>query len=73
MKGDLRVVACTTYTLGLDGYGSHFTSDHLLQFSDKRNGLIIRGEELHDTRIKVNRQGKPHGNMRLCKNLISML
>jgi hypothetical protein len=59
-KGDLRVVANTTYTLSL--YDSISVSNsalsHLLKFSGNRSGFVIRGEELRDKRIKIDVQKK---------------
>jgi hypothetical protein len=78
-KGDLRVVANTTYMLNNDpeigDSDLYFTSIQLPQFSENRNGLIIRGEELQDKTIKVDVHTESGQNdyfeLYLCKTLIS--
>jgi hypothetical protein len=76
-KGDLRVVASTTYLTYLldpnDRDSTYITSDNLLQFSDNRSGLIIRGEELFDTRIKLDLHNKFGKELCFCKDLIHAL
>jgi hypothetical protein len=69
-KGDPHVVANTTYILGTDVHHSYFTLGHLLQFSHNRSGLIIRGDELRDRRIKVDVYSNKYQDLRFCKNLI---
>jgi hypothetical protein len=69
-KGDLRVVASTTYILGSDDDSAYITLGDLLQFSHNRSGLIIRGEELNDTKIKIGLNSKTDLYMDFCKNLI---
>jgi hypothetical protein len=72
-RGDLRMVADTTYTLDSGPRGSdfnfdtnrrrrtfdtHFNSKSLMQFGNTTNVLLIRGEELHDNRIKIDINSK---------------
>jgi hypothetical protein len=71
-KGELRVVASTTYILDSDDDTAYITPDHLLQFSDNERGLIIRGEELNDTRIKIDIHNNTYHDKHFCKNLISI-
>jgi hypothetical protein len=58
-KGDIVVVASTTYKLGLSEEipDTYISLNHSLQLSENKHCLIIRGEKLPDTRIKVDLGG----------------
>jgi hypothetical protein len=57
-KGELRVVASTTYILSPEDFNAYITSSELLTFTDVKSGLIIRGEVLHSKRIKIDPHSK---------------
>jgi hypothetical protein len=54
-------------------FDAYVNSNSLMQFGNTTNILIIRGEELHDKRIKIDFRSKSGQNqafMKLCKNSI---
>jgi hypothetical protein len=86
-KGDLRVVASTTYMLDSElressiDYNTNrqrpnFSSSSLIQSGNMTNGSIIRGEEPDDKRIRIDLLDKSYRSdgkptMYLCMNSIS--
>jgi hypothetical protein len=75
-KGELRVVASTTYMLSVEKRGFpcvYITSTDLLRLKENRSGLIICGDELRDKRILMDihsDNGIKNDHEKLCKSSI---